>query len=247
MVQQIHLVIPAYRESKRLPSFLRLLLAEVQSNAFRMTVRVIDDGSGKTEQTIVQELTTELQEKYPNLLDPELCPKNKGKGHAVYHGWRKAPESDLLAFVDADGSIAPYEVNRVFEEASHTRNTAIFGSRIKMLGKVIDRNFLRHLSGRMYATLMGTLLQANVYDSQCGFKIIPISAFKEIEPKLKEHGFAFDAELLMALAHHKIPVIESPIDWRDTPGSKVHLIRDSIHMVTSLLRIRKRFGKLHIE
>jgi len=115
-----------------------------------------------------------------------------------------------------------------------------FGCRVKMLGRSVDRQWKRHVIGRLYATLVGILIDEGIYDSQCGFKVIPADAFAAVADLLREDRFAFDSELVAALSESGYPLEEIPIDWRDVPGSKVSLIRDSPPMVRSLFVIKSR-------
>jgi hypothetical protein len=107
-----------------------------------------------------------------------------------------------------------------------------------MLGRVVNRQFKRHLLGRIYATLVSESLNIPIYDSQCGLKLIPTPAFRTIQNKLSILGFAFDVDLLVQLLDHGTPVIEVPIDWHEEPGGKVHLLRDSWRMAKDVLQIR---------
>ena len=97
---------------------------------------------------------------------------NAGKGAAVYEGWDLDHESEWLGLVDADGSIPPYEVLRVLSMLRKDNvPDALFASRCKILGRTVRRSWLRHLCGRVFATLVATVTRIPVYDSQCGFKL----------------------------------------------------------------------------
>ena len=109
-----------------------------------------------------------------------------------------------------------------------------------MLGRKIHRQLLRHLLGRTYATLVHELLDIPVYDSQCGLKLVPAAAYRKIRPALSVNGFAFDAQLLLALLHSGHEVIEVPIDWHETPGGKIRLVLDALRMTRDILAIRRR-------
>lgn len=235
------LVIPAFRESLRLPPFLEDLLRALDGAPYSVGIQVVDDGSGEQEQTALQKCLLLLQTNTSVLLNPILFPHNRGKGAAIRAGWENGLQARWLAFVDADGAISASEVRRLFDEiwSRGDGQTAIFASRVQMLGRKVERTSLRHLTGRLFATLVGYLIHDQVYDSQCGFKIIPASAYKSIQSWLQENGFAFDVELLAALAHAKVPLVEMPISWRDVPGSRVRFLRDSIRMARSVRRIRK--------
>jgi dolichyl-phosphate beta-glucosyltransferase len=78
-----------------------------------------------------------------------------------------------------------------------------------------------------------------VYDSQCGLKLIPRTHFEPLVSKLTIHGFAFDVELLAALLDSGCAVHEVPISWHETPGGKVHLLRDSFRMARDVWRVRQ--------
>ncbi len=269
-------------------------------------ILVVDDGSEPAETHATRAIIESLRPNHP-LLQPLLELPNKiGKGGAVYAGWSQAnPDTQWLAFVDADGSISPQEVTRLITLArqpnsssiphsqdlihpnveraagsppkipseqsepfealtkqGHPSNSssssspdycplitdnssstlptpALFASRVKMLGRVVNRQFKRHLLGRIYATLVSESLNIPIYDSQCGLKLIPAPAFRTIQNQLSILGFAFDVDLLVHLIDHGTPVIEVPIDWHEEPGGKVHLLRDSWRMAQDVLQIRQ--------
>jgi len=117
---------------------------------------------------------------------------------------------------------------------------AVFASRIKMLGRNVDRLFSRHLLGRVYATLVSELLRIPVYDSQCGLKLVPRPAFEAVQDRLTVEGFAFDVDLLVALLDSGCAVEEFPIDWHEKPGGSVRLFRDPWRMAWDVWRIRQK-------
>ena len=205
----------------------------------------MDDGSGADEAVRLGEIVEGFRRSYPFVLPLLALPVNQGKGGAVYAGWAQASaEVDRLAFTDADGSCSAAEVARVI--SSHTlagegaEPTAFFASRIKMLGRRVDRLVQRHLLGRVFATLVSELLGIPVYDSQCGLKVVPRKAYEKVAKRLTIHRFAFDVELLVALLDTGCQVNEVPIDWHEVPGSRVRLLRDSWLMARDVLKIRER-------
>ena len=234
------LVIPAFEESHRLPSYLDSLATELERCPFKCGILVVDDGSSERERNAMLESIRPIINRHPILMEPILLPKNQGKGAAIMAGWADGTQATWLAFVDADGAISPTEVVRVLGlmVAEANPDKSIFASRIKMLGRTVDRSGKRHLSGRLFAHLTGVLIDPRVYDSQCGFKIISSKAFREIRGLLLEKRFTFDVELMAALLHKGALIEEVPIDWSDIPGSKISLVRDTFKMFFSLLRIR---------
>ena len=243
MSSSVHLVIPCYQESGRISRFLAELCDET-ARLGGVTIRVVEDGSGDEEAKRMREIITTQQARSPHLLAPLMLAKNLGKGGAVHAAWREEKSADWLAFVDADGSCSAVEVARLIQEARQSPpRTALFASRIKMLGKSVERDFRRHLLGRVYATLVSELLDIPVYDSQCGLKLVPRACFEAIEARLKVTGFAFDVELLTTLLDSGCAVVEVPISWHETPGGKVRLLRDSFLMARDVLKIKAARGR----
>lgn len=247
-LSRLHLVVPCFRESARLPHFLPQLCAEMDGTG-GVSVLVVDDGSGEREAAATRKIVEDLRARHACLLPLLELPENLGKGGAVYAGWAAHEGAEWLGFVDADGSCSAPEVARVvrlaivdcgLRIADCDEPPAYFASRVKMLGRRVERLFKRHLLGRVYATLVSELLRIPVYDSQCGLKLVPRAAYEKVAGHLQVHGFAFDVELMTALLDTGCAVVEVPIDWREMPGGKVSLLRDSWRMALDVWRIRQR-------
>ena len=237
MSDLVHLVIPCYRESARIGAFLPELCREMSALG-GVRIMVVEDGSDAEEVAKMGAVIEALRTEYACLLALKTLPNNLGKGGAVYSGWAEPGEANWLAFVDADGACSPVEVARLIQMKSAGR--AFFASRVKMLGRRVDRLFKRHLLGRIYATLVSELLDVPVYDSQCGLKIVPRLAFERIASRLQVSGFAFDVELMVARVDTGCAIQEVPIDWHEVEGGKVHLLRDSWRMARDVYKIRAR-------
>lgn len=236
MSDAVLLVIPCFRESGRLGAFLTDLKAEFSGDA-SVRVLVVDDGSGGDEPEKLERLVEQHRATWPGLRALLKLPQNQGKGGAVYAGWAAVTDEAWLAFVDADGSAPAREVKRLLAMRS---DGALFGSRMKMLGRTIHRMWHRHLLGRVFATIVSEGLNIPIYDTQCGLKLVPRAAFERVRAKLELRGFSFDVELLCALLDTGCLVMEVPIDWYEMAGGKVHLVRDSWRMFRDVLSLRER-------
>jgi glycosyltransferase involved in cell wall biosynthesis len=243
------IAIPCYNESLRLPSFLGELAHELSCQTFEGKITVVDDGSDKEDVKQLLASIAPIIERYPQLFQPTIClSKNIGKGGAVYAAWKSSlsRECDYVGFLDADGSTSAQEFCRLANHAIETREVCdgVIGSRVKMLGKTIVRDFHRHLIGRCFATMASELLLIDAYDTQCGAKVIKREVFQALEPRLQETGFTFDVELILLAMKSGFVVQEFPISWKDVKGSKVRMFRDVVRMALSLIKIRRRHGCL---
>jgi len=234
------LVIPHFNDASRLGPFLGELCRELPGH---FEVLVSDDGSRPEEREALRRVVREAQASgggQARILDPIFTANNTGKGGAVMRGWDAAGEADLLAFADADGAVGATEIVRAEAYFRKMDYDALFANRVKMLGRCVERSLKRHLSGRVFATLVSNVARIPAYDTQCGLKILRRGAVEKIRPYQETVGFAFDVELCLLLLKFGFRVIEFPVDWRDVPGSKVNLLRDSWRMAREVFRIRRR-------
>ena len=246
----VEIVIPCFREEVRLPPFLRDLASEMEEREIAGGITVVDDGSGPASARALSEAVEELRRQHPERIRaPFQLPANEGKGGAVRSGWDHViseSHPDFLAFVDADGATSAGEFCRLIQllEERKASVDAIWGSRIRMLGRRVERKLSRHLTGRLFSTMTHWNTGLQVYDSQCGAKVMKREVYLSIRDRLEESGFAFDIELALLSLQEGYGVVEEPVSWSDTDDSRVHLLRDGARMFFSLLRIRKRHGRI---
>src|SRR5204863_4916930 len=191
-----------FNESARLPSYLNDLAMLLRKQPYRTSVLIVDDGSSASEQARLKEIVSAAGSTGDVMIDLLCLERNMGKGYAVRQGWQARTAATWLAFADADGATPAYEVVRVFDTVYRDNDIGrcYFGSRVRMLGRSVDRNWMRHFVGRIYATLVGLAINESIYDSQCGFKVISGEAFAAVSGVLREDRFAFDSELITALS-----------------------------------------------
>lgn len=246
--QPVLLVIPHYRHIECLQPFLKDLLETLPSH---FAIRVSDDGSGEEVAGELGELVAANQRLFANsgmarLLDPVFGKTNEGKGSAVFRGWEKSGDFPIVAFVDADGAISASEILRAdrFFQNMNPVVDVLFSSRVKMLGRTVVRKPHRHFIGRVFATIVDLLTGIDVYDSQCGFKILRQNVHQAIRPLRQSSGFAFDVEILLLCKKLGFPMVEFPIDWIDKSGSKVKLLSDPLKMLLDVARAKARIDRL---
>ena len=129
---------------------------------------------------------------------------------------------------------------------------AIYSSRVKMAGRIINRNSLRHLISRIVTTIFGFTWKKIPYDTQSGFKIYRNSDdFKSLFTSSFRTRWFFDIELTIKYLENterELKVWEQPVSsWSDVPGSKINLSQvknlffEIIYIQFRLFRLRKLF------
>ena len=219
-------VIPCYDEALRLhPEDFTELFADDDVAAI-----FVDDGS--SDDTL--EVLLRIQAAFPERVEVSALPRNGGKADAVATGLRAAMEAGAtwVGYFDADLAVPISEWLRVADHRSDAVD-GILASRVRLLGRSIDRKLHRHLVGRVFATYASALLDLPVYDTQCGGKLFranPALAAALDEPFTT--SWLFDVELLARLLYPPSSIvaiaperlIEVPLrHWRDVPGSALSL------------------------
>jgi dolichyl-phosphate beta-glucosyltransferase len=55
--------------------------------------------------------------------------------------------------------------------------------------------------------------------------------------------YGFDVELLLLARHRSYRTIETPVNWAESPGSKVSVLRHGPDMLAEILLVRWRLGR----
>lgn len=225
----IALVVPCYNEAARLNvEEFRTFAAQNQG----VHLLFVDDGS-RDKTLAVLETVREGNEAGVSILP---CAQNGGKSEAVRLGVLHALDHFApwaVGFWDADLATplnAVADFARVLAEKPAIE--MVFGARVKLLGREVERRAIRHYPGRVFATVVSTLLRLSIYDTQCGaklFRVEPHTRAIFAEPFLSK--WVFDVEILarylvqQELSPAKLGAIiyEYPLEkWTDVAGSKLH-------------------------
>jgi dolichyl-phosphate beta-glucosyltransferase len=231
-------VIPAYNEALRLPSYLKEILAYLEGREQPYEIVVVDDGSVDDTAERVREVAAGRPTVSVHVLGA-----NRGKGHAVRAGMARTT-GHLRLMTDADGATPIAEVARLEAAIAAGADLAV-GSRALPDPSVTRQVRLhRKLSGHVFNFLVRRLGVASVVDTQCGFKLFRGPVADALFPLLATDGFGFDVELLMLAERRGFRVAEVPINWTDQPGSKVGVLREGPRMLYEALAARRRLARL---
>ncbi len=241
-------VVPCYNEEKRLPVD--------QFEVFSLcgeSVKFIFVDDGSRDHTV--ERVQGLCGRHPDVFRFIRLPENKGKGEAVRQGLLEAFKEKPLfvGYWDADLS-TPLPVISTFRDFLKDRSELlmIFGVRVQLLGRVIERSLLRHFMGRVFVTLANFLVRLSVYDSQCGAKLFRNTAdIEDIFKKPFLSHWIFEIEMLARLREKCLAknvcaekmIYEYPLmEWRSVAGSKLSFFQ-SFKSIWHLLRIAWLYRK----
>jgi len=226
------LVIPAYNEGDRLGVTLHKVIAYIDQEGWDAEVIVVNDGS--TDNTA--EIVCSFAEKHSRLRLLQN-PGNRGKGYSVRKGMLNA-QGETLLFSDADLSSPIQEVKKLLAALSDGADIAIGSRWLRADLQTHRQPFYRQLFGRIFNLMLRMILCLRFRDTQCGFKAFTRRAANIVFPLQKIQRWGFDPELLYLAKKFKLKVVEVPVTWAHSEGTRISPFRDGSKMFVEMLRIR---------
>ena len=243
------IIIPCYNEEERIISSLNTIVSFMNSYNPSYEIIVVDDGS--------KDGTVRLVSNYISTREDIYLIENphKGKGYAVRTGVLMS-EGKYVLMTDADLATPIEEIKRFLVWIEGNNYDFVIASREGMGSSRSDEPLIRHLMGRVFNLLIRILVGLSFKDTQCGFKLFKGDEARSIFNKLILFGdssevvkypkvTAFDVEVLVLAKNFKLKVKEVPVNWTYVPTKRVSAVRDSILMLSEILKIRINdlFGK----
>ena len=241
------IVIPCYNEADRLRVADFVAYAAAHPD---IAFLFVDDGSRDATWDVLEKLkaqagpTVHLLRKTPNA----------GKAEAVRSGMNHALdrlEPAMVGFWDADLAtpLEAIEDLRCILLRQPEIEMAM-GSRVRLLGRRIDRRPMRHYLGRVSATIISNTLRLPVYDTQCGAKLFRSNPdLREVLREPFVSRWIFDVEIIARYIRlaggdsHKAAnrIYEFPLHvWEDIAGSKLKS-SDFLKSFRDLVKIHRRY------
>jgi hypothetical protein len=159
-----------------------------------------------------------------------------GRGRALHAVW-SASDADVVAYMDVDLStdlkaLLPLVAPLVLGQADVSA-----GSRLAP-GAHVVRGLKREVISRAYNLLLRLVLGVGFSDAQCGFKALRRDAAQVLRPLVEDRSWFFDTELLVLAERSGLRVHEVPVDWTDSPDSRVKIIATALADLRGIWRLR---------
>ncbi|MDJ0753635.1 MAG: glycosyltransferase family 2 protein [Ardenticatenaceae bacterium] len=222
-------VIPAYNEESGISEIIQRVLAIKNDLAAvgieQFKLLVVDDGSSDNTGQITEAFAADNS-------DVELIqhPQNKGYGAALKTGFCHA-ESDLIGFLDADGTYPPELFPKLCESALNGSDLVI-GSR--MSGADSDMPLTRRVGNFFFANLLSVLGRRRVSDSASGMRVFRRDILNQIYPL--PDGLNLTPVMSTRAIHEGISMTEVPIPYSERVGrSKLSVVRDGSIFLRSMI------------
>jgi len=214
---RLSVVIPAFNEEQRLPRTLDSVEHYLAARDYASEIVVVDDGSSDGTARLVRE-------RAPGAVPLRVLSHpdgaNHGKGAAVRLGFA-AGRGEYRLFMDADNSTTIDQIERFWPHFAEGYDVVI-GSRGAPGAEVVVRQrLIRDLGGKLGNRVIQLLAARGIRDTQAGFKMFRGTCIDDLLPLLRIDRWGFDVELIVAARRRGYRVVEVPIRWVNSPGSKV--------------------------
>eukprot|EP00053_Salpingoeca_punica_P004867 m.51349 g.51349 ORF g.51349 m.51349 type:complete len:322 (+) comp12983_c0_seq1:37-1002(+) len=242
----LSVVIPAYKETARLPHMLDNAMAyltqrKAEDKQFTYEVIIVDDGSRDG----TSECALGFSEKFGyDTVRVLRLDRNRGKGGAVRMGMLSARGRTRL-MVDADGATQFSDLAKLEKALAGITANGVgiaVGSRSHLEEEPqAKRSLFRTILMHAFHALVYILCVKGIRDTQCGFKLFTRQAALATFSTLHIERWAFDVEVLYIAQQLRVPIAEVQVNWHEVDGSKLDPMWSSLQMGRDLLRIRASY------
>jgi dolichol-phosphate mannosyltransferase len=202
-------IIPTYNEMENLP----LIMGRVHAARPDVDVLIVDDGSPDGTGKLADELS---------LADPDRVhvmhrTAKDGLGAAYLAGfaWGLSRQYAVVVEMDADGSHAPEQLDRLLDAIDAGADVAI-GSRYVTGGTVRNWPFRRLLLSKTANTYSRVLLGVDIHDITAGYRAYRREVLEKIDlSSVDSKGYCFQIDLTWRAISNGFKVVEVPITFTE--------------------------------
>jgi dolichyl-phosphate beta-glucosyltransferase len=230
----LSIVIPAFRESKKIADDIRAAHAFLDQQKLGGEVIVVDDGSADDTVAVARALTAE----YSTLQVLSYKP-NRGKGHALRFGILHSQGRNVM-FADA-GLCVPYEIAGIGLAMLDLRMCDIAHGSRRMRGSVKRAQPLyRQIGSKVFKFSVHATMGIPLYisDTQCGFKMYRGDVARALYGAMFTDGFMFDTEIILRALRQGYRILEFPVLWSNDSDTRYDPVRGTIRNIAELAKIR---------
>ncbi len=226
----IDVVVPVFNEQRVLAASIRRLHDHLaQHLPFSWRIVIANNASTDATARVAAVLAADL----PGVAVLDLT--QKGRGRALRAAW-SASDADVVAYMDVDLSTDLNALLPLVAPLVSGHSDVAIGTRLAR-GAHVVRSARREVISRTYNHLLHASLGARFSDAQCGFKALRADAARRLLPEVRDDGWFFDTELLVAAQRVGLRIHEVPVDWVDDPDSRVDVVRTALEDLRGVGRL----------
>lgn len=168
-------------------------------------------------------------------------PVNNGKGAALQLGLQRAQALGCgwALLLDGDGQHAPADIPNFLSALRAARADMVIGNR---MAEPTGMPFTRRVTNRVMSATLSLLTGTVCPDTQCGFRLVRLSAWKTLD--LRCQRFELESEMLLAFLASGRRVEFIPVQSHyKSEQSKIQPLQDGLRWLRWLWRSRGDLAK----
>jgi glycosyltransferase involved in cell wall biosynthesis len=222
---RISVIIPALNEEETIAAVVRAIPAHLVDE-----VIVVDNGSTDGTAARARQAGARV-----------VAEPSRGYGRACRAGARAAAASDILVFLDGDGSDCPELMDRLLGPIRAGTHDFVIGSRLRGQREPGSMNAAQVWAGRIAGILL-KLVDGATYSDMCPFRAIRGDALNKLG--MKENTYGWNLEMQMRAAQAGLRILEVPVDHRRRAGGKSKVSGNVLGTVRAAARILRTFVRV---
>ena len=226
MRKEISIILPTKNHEKKIFDTFEYVHEYLQNHYQKFEILVVSNGSSRQNINLIDDLEDVKH----------IVTDIPGKGNAVRLGM-KASNYEHILICDSD-----FSVDIKFLDLFYKNNLPIgifmTGSRRLKNSKVKASPQTRNLSGFVFNLLIKKILNLDISDTQCGFKLIDKTKFTDCD-KFLSNNYIFDVELYLLALIQKIKIFEIPVTYIHNSDSTVNIFTDSLIMFKDIFKLKQ--------
>ena len=234
LMETFSIIIPAYNEEKRIGPVLEEISSFVSVNGLPWEVIIAVDGNDRTENII-----SAYKEKFP-FIHLRKSSSRSGMGGGIKRGIL-ASHGDYFILMDGDGSA---NLRSIINSAALLNKYDIVNFN-RYSNKDNKIPLKRRIASRSFNLILRLMFGIRVSDSQCGYKMMKRSAVMPLVKKLTVSNAFFLSALFVYSRKYGITVVEIPIRYNHSDGSKFNVVMTSISYIVSITAFKIRNSKFY--
>ena len=229
------LILACYNESTTFEKSVREIISVLNNLKRNWEIIFVEDKSTDETKKSVEEFTKEIKNA-----KAIFHTKNEGRGKSVSDGI-KAAKGIICGYLDVDLEVSASYIPLFVEEIEK-------GSDMVIGKRFYEGNFksmIRFIASKFYSTLVKTILNIPIEDTEAGYKFFKRHKILPILSKVQDKHWFWDTEICTRAYWKGLKISQVPVLFvkRKDKKSTVKLIPDSWNYLIKLLKFKSEVPK----
>ena len=192
MIKSLSIIFPVFNEELRLKSSFNHIKSFLKKKKkLKIEIIFVDDGSKDNSYNLIVKFVNNFKLKNKVKFKIVKSETNLGKGAALKLGVEKAAY-DWILTTDIDMSVSLFQISAWEKKKLIEKKHSVYFASRSHKKSIVERNFIRKVLGDIGSFLISVILNINIKDTQCGYKLYKRQHAKFAFSKLKNCGWDHD-------------------------------------------------------